>query len=75
LGDHSKALKLFHAAIELDPENPQAYFELGYLYKDMSRFEEAIAMFKKVLQYRPIFPEMEEQIQLMQAQVAARSHH
>ena len=75
LGDHGKAMKLFHAAIDLDPENPQAYFELGYLYKDMGRFEEAISMFKKVLEYRPIFPEMDEQIRLMQAQVATRSHH
>lgn len=75
LGDHSRALNLFRAAIDLDPENPQAYFELGYLYKEMGRFEEAITMFREVLQYRPIFPEMEEQIRLMQTQVAARSHH
>lgn len=75
LGDHSRALKLFRAAIELDPENPQAYFELGYMYKDMGRYEEAIAMFGKVLQYRPIFPEMDEQIHLIQTQQASRSHH
>jgi tetratricopeptide (TPR) repeat protein len=74
LGDDVQAEKLFKAAIALDPENAQAYFELGYAYKDMGRYEDATAMFRKALQYRPIFPEMNEQIQLLQGKVIARSH-
>lgn len=74
LGDDRQAERLFKAAIALDPENAQAYFELGYAYKDMGRYEDAIAMFRKALQYRPIFPEMEEQIQLLQSKIVARSH-
>jgi tetratricopeptide (TPR) repeat protein len=73
LGDDRQAERLFKSAIALDPENAQAYFELGYAYKDMGRYEDAIAMFRKALQYRPIFPEMEEQIQLLQGKIVARS--
>ena len=73
LGDDRLAEQLFKSAIALDPENAQAYFELGYAYKDMRRYEDAIAMFRKALQYRPIFPEMEEQIQLLQGKIVARS--
>lgn len=65
LGDDVRAEQLFLAAIALDPENAQAYFELGYVYKDMKRYEDAVAMFKKALQYRPLFPEMDEQIKLL----------
>jgi len=74
LGDDVQAEKLFKAAIALDPENAQAYFELGYAYKDMGRYEDATAMFRKALEYRPVFPEMNEQIQLLQGKVVARSH-
>jgi tetratricopeptide (TPR) repeat protein len=73
LGDDVQAERLFTSAIALDPENAQAYFELGYAYKDMGRYEDATAMFRKALQYRPIFPEMEEQIQLLQGKAVARS--
>ena len=73
LGDDVQSEQLFRAAIALDPENAQAYFELGYAYKDMGRYEDAIAMFTKALQYRPVFPEMNEQIQLLQGKVVARS--
>ena len=73
LGDDVQSEQLFRAAIALDPENAQAYFELGYAYKDMGRYEDAIAMFTKALQYRPVFPEMDEQIQLLQGKVVARS--
>ncbi len=73
LGDHAEAERMFKAAIALDPENAQAYFELGRAYKDMGRYADAIAMFKKTLQYRPIFPEMDEQIQLLQGKAVARS--
>jgi superkiller protein 3 len=73
LGDNVESVKLYQAAIQLQPENPQAYFELGYAYKDMGRSEDAVAMFKKVLQYRPIFPEMDEQIRLLQRQSTARA--
>jgi tetratricopeptide (TPR) repeat protein len=71
-GDDTQSVKLYQAAIKMEPENAQAYFELGYAYKDMGRPEEAIAMFKKVLQYRPIFPEIDEQIRMLGNQVAAR---
>lgn len=74
LGDDAQAEGLFKAAIALDPENAQAYFELGYAYKDMGRYEDAIAMFRKALQYRPVFPEMDEQIELLQGKVVARAH-
>ncbi len=73
LGDDVQAERLFKSAIGLDPENAQAYFELGYAYKDMGRYEDAIAMFKKTLQYRPIFPEMDEQIALLQGKILASS--
>lgn len=74
LGDDVQAERLFLAAIALDPENAQAYFELGYAYKDMKRYEDAVAMFKKALQYRPLFPEMDEQIKLLSQHMHISDH-
>jgi energy-coupling factor transporter transmembrane protein EcfT len=69
LGKNERAVELLKVSIPLDPDNFYAYFHLGYTLKDMGRNEEAIAMFEKVLQYRPIFPEMDEQIRLLRKKI------
>ncbi len=66
LGDNSRAVKLSEASIPFDPENWWAYYQLGYIYHHTGKPKEAIAMFKKVLERRPGFPEIEQQLSLLQ---------
>jgi tetratricopeptide (TPR) repeat protein len=51
-----KSEQYLKQAIEAEPEYINAYLELGILYKDWGREEEAIEMFKEVLE-RPVHPD------------------
>lgn len=63
-GNKKRAAEVLEASIPLNPEDWEAYYHLGYVYTDLARPQEAIAMFEKVLQLQPNFPEVEEQISL-----------
>jgi tetratricopeptide (TPR) repeat protein len=73
LGNNARAAELAKAAIPLDPDNWPAYLTLAEVYKAMGRAEDAIAMFEKVKQYRPNFPEMDENIRALRQTLAAQA--
>lgn len=70
-GDQKRAIELMTSAIPLDPGNWWAYYHLGYAYSETNRPNEAIAMFEKVLELHPTFPEIEQQLATLRHRVAA----
>lgn len=60
-GNNPRAAQILEASIPLAPEDFEAYYHLGYVYAGLSRPADAIAMFEKVLERRPM-PEAEAQI-------------
>jgi len=51
--DISKAIEDFTSAIEIDPTNDDAYYQLGECYQELKRYEEAIADFDEVIEFEP----------------------
>jgi len=52
-----EALKLLEKAVELDPNFPEAYVELGRIYFDRKRFPPAIAAYERAVQLNPALSE------------------
>ena len=52
-----QAVKLLEKALELDPKFPEAYFELGKVYFDDQRYQQAIAAFERAVALQPTFPQ------------------
>ncbi len=52
-GDLDAARTHLHAALRLDPNNPDLYDRLGYLYYQQNRLPEAITYFQKALRLEP----------------------
>jgi adenylate cyclase len=53
-GRPEDALPLFKKAMRLNPMSPAFYYQnCGNAYRNMGRFEEAVAMYKKTIQRRP----------------------
>src|SRR5216683_5811228 len=50
LGDHEGAIRAARQALELEPEFPEAWYNLGNAYFETGRFEEAAASLQKVFQ-------------------------
>jgi tetratricopeptide (TPR) repeat protein len=50
LGDHEGAIRAGRQALELEPEFPEAWYNLGSAYFETGRFEEAAASLQKVFQ-------------------------
>ncbi len=69
-GNYTRAVELLKASIPLDPDNWVAYYHLGYVLRDMSKPEEAVVMFEKVLERRPNIPEVKEQIRILRQKIA-----
>lgn len=61
-GNKTRAAEVLERSIDLKPYQWNAYYHLGYVYSDMGRNEEALAMFQKALERHPDFPEVEEEI-------------
>jgi len=53
-GNWSEALKAFHHAIELNPQNTEAYFYRGNIYDELGHDEQAIADYNKVIKLNPV---------------------
>ncbi len=45
--DYMKAIQAFDEAIQINPENVDAYYFIGYSYYKMNRMEEAMAVFEQ----------------------------
>jgi Tetratricopeptide repeat len=52
-GQSPRAAEVFKTSIPLDPDSWEAYYHLGYVYGDMSHYEEAIMYFEESLKRRP----------------------
>ncbi|MYA80795.1 MAG: tetratricopeptide repeat protein, partial [Acidobacteriia bacterium] len=50
LGRHADAEKNYLRAIEIDPQNIQAYNNLGNLFADLERLDDAIDLYKKTIE-------------------------
>jgi tetratricopeptide (TPR) repeat protein len=64
-GQSARGIALLESSIPLDPDSWWAYYHLGYAYRDVGRLEDAVAMFQKVLERRPNYPEIEQQLQFL----------
>jgi tetratricopeptide (TPR) repeat protein len=53
LGDHKKAVTLFTRAIELQPNNPNYYYNLASSLKFLGSFEAAEQAYEKVISLKP----------------------
>lgn len=58
----TSALKAFDKAIEIDPQNPEAYFWRGQTHIKTGRYEEAIVDFKRAMTIRPDYVEAYENL-------------
>ncbi len=63
-GDKERAARTFEASIPLAPHDWEVYFYLAETYGQMGRKKEANAMYRKVLERRPNFPEVEQLLQV-----------
>lgn len=52
-GKYEEAAKLYHEAIDNNPEEPIFYYNLGISYMRMKKPEEAIEVFKKMIEIQP----------------------
>lgn len=50
-----KAIDAFKEVLTIDPEEPEANYNLGNAYADKEMFDEAIAMYKNTVEYNPEF--------------------
>jgi len=52
-GNNKKSLESLDKAIKLDHNLPEAYFWIGYNYRDMKKDDKAIAAFQKAIELKP----------------------
>lgn len=60
--DKKKAIEIYTASIPLAPHDWEVYFHLAETYSELGRSQDAVAMYRQVLERRPDFPEVEELI-------------
>lgn len=54
-GHHMEAIRLYQEAVEQDPKNIQAWWDMGNIYCKLNQKNPAIRCFDKVLELRPDF--------------------
>jgi tetratricopeptide (TPR) repeat protein len=52
-GDQADAERLFNKVLALDPDNLEAHFYLGWIYKIQGRMDKAITEFRKAIAIQP----------------------
>jgi tetratricopeptide (TPR) repeat protein len=52
-GKYDESLKNIDKALKIDPNLPEAYFWLGFNYKEMKMTDKAIASFRKAVELKP----------------------
>jgi tetratricopeptide (TPR) repeat protein len=55
--DWQRAEVAYREAIELRPEMPEAWNELGHAIKSQGRYQESIAAYEQALRLRPNYPQ------------------
>ncbi len=56
--DYDTALKIYENILKLNPDYPEAYFWIGYIYEDKGQREKAIEVWKKGLEIAPTHPDI-----------------
>ena len=51
--DHNKGITLLVKAVSLQPNNPDVHYNLGNIFKDLRRWDDAIACYEKSLGLNP----------------------
>lgn len=54
-GGLSEAMQLLRKAVQLDPNVPESYNELGYVLQRLRRHDEAVQAFSAALQLKPVY--------------------
>ena len=49
LGDHQTAVQCYSSALKIDPENQEAYFNLGNSFMEKKQFDVAIKCYQKLI--------------------------
>jgi protein O-GlcNAc transferase len=55
--DQAPTLRQLKQAVKANPQDPQAYFNLGLKYEILGKDKEAVKAFKQALQLKPDYPE------------------
>jgi superkiller protein 3 len=61
-GEWKKAIEYFQRAIRLEPNNADAYYNLGNAFADAKRNEDAAAAYRKALELSPAFAEAHDNL-------------
>ena len=74
---YGDAIQPLRMAITLKPDYPEAYFELGYASRRLSRYQEAISSFRQAMALKSNYAEVVLRTRrrlLLQHQPISRSH-
>ena len=52
-GDYKEAIVILKKAIDLNPDFPEAYYNVGISYEQLGKHKDAIEMFKKTIELSP----------------------
>jgi len=52
-GEYEKALPYFEKAAEIDPNDADTYFQIGYCNDELGRYTEAIKAYKQAIRIKP----------------------
>jgi tetratricopeptide (TPR) repeat protein len=50
------AVRQYKKALEIDPDNLYALYDIGYVHKESGRYKEAIKAYERVLEIDPAYP-------------------
>lgn len=69
--DKARALQLAQTLVEMEPDSPIGYYNLGYIYYWMNRPEQALPAFDRLLTLWPQMPDVEKLVQDLRARSPA----
>jgi Flp pilus assembly protein TadD len=67
-GQRDEAAQILREATQADPTDWRAFYSLGYVYSDLSRYSEARVAWTKTLELLPNFPEVQQNLRRLPAQ-------
>jgi tetratricopeptide (TPR) repeat protein len=70
-GEIERATASFKASIPMNPDFWEAYFHLGEVYAGQAKYDEALVMYKKVLEFQPHYPEVESAVMELHKRITA----
>ncbi len=73
-GDPYNALKRYQQAIDLDPRNVRALFEMGQIYEELNYLPRALLLYQTALDYNAHQPELVKCVKRLRAQNVGKPH-